>query len=342
MTTPIRLGLFSFAHGHMNSYAHSAQQMPGVALAGVYDDNAQRGQQAADRLDVRYFAEPEGLLAEGLDGAVICAENSKHKPLVLAVAGRVQGILCEKPIATTLADARAMIDRCQATDTRLQIAFPMRFSQPVMHLKRQMDARVLGEIYSAKCTNHGSMPGSWFTDRELAGGGAVIDHTVHVIDLLRWLWGTEVEEVYAEVGHDLLHPGLGIDDVGLLSFRLANGAFGTLDTSWSRPRSYPTWGDVKLEILGERGLLRVDAFEQKLHVSSDKTGKTGWTNWGSNADAGLMADFVAMLREDRPPSVDGTDGLRALEVALAAYESGRTGGPVSLAAAAGSSAGESS
>ncbi len=326
----VRLGLFSFAHMHAASYLHFLKPMAGVTLAGIYDDNSERGRRFAIQADIPYFEKPGSLLDEGVDGVVICSENASHAPLVQQAAGRVRAILCEKPIATTAADGLAMIERCRETGTKLQIAFPMRYSPPVIELKQRIDAGLLGEIYSVKCTNHGSMPGGWFADPELSGGGAVLDHTVHVIDLLRWLWDTEVEEIYAEVGHELLHPGLGIDDVGLLSFRLANGVFGTLDTSWSRPPSYPTWGDVKLDVLGEQGLISVDAFEQNLQVSSDEAGKTSWVNWGSNGDEGLVADFVAMIREDREPFISGEDGQAALEVALAAYESARRAEPVRL------------
>lgn len=188
----------------------------------------------------------------------------------------------------------------------------------------------LGQVFSAKCTNHGSMPGGWFTNETLAGGGAVIDHTVHVIDVLRWLFDTEVIEVFAEVGESLLHPDLGIDDVGLISFALENGIYGTLDTSWSRPSSYPTWGDVKIDILGQNGLLQVNAFRQDLAVSSDEAGKTNWVPWGSNSNLGLIKDFVAMIGHDREPSITGNDGLQALRVALAAYESSRTRQPIEL------------
>ncbi len=326
----IRIGMLSFAHMHAVSYLHFLSQMEGVAIAGIYDDDYDRGGRIAAQCKVPYFRRVDGLLDQDLDGVIICSENALHAPLVLESAGRVQGILCEKPIATTLEDGQAMIDRCRETNTKLQIAFPMRFAPPVIELKQQLDTGVLGDIYSVKTTNHGSMPGRWFVDHKLAGGGAVLDHTVHVIDLLRWFWDTEVEEVYAEVGRELLHPGLGIDDVGLLSFRLANGVFGTLDTSWSRPDSYPTWGDVKLDVLGENGLISVDAFEQNLLVSSEDDGKTSWVNWGSSGDEGLVADFVDMIRADREPSVSGEDGQRALEVALAAYESSRRAEPVAL------------
>jgi predicted dehydrogenase len=189
---------------------------------------------------------------------------------------------------------------------------------------------VLGRIYSLKTTNHGTMPGGWFTDKTLAGGGAVIDHTVHVVDLLRWFWNAEVTEVYAEVGYELLHPGLGIDDAGMLSFALSTGAYGTLDTSWSRPAAFPTWGDVTIEVIGERGVIRLDAFKQHLAVYSNQTIKTQWVHWGSNIDLGLIRDFVEMITEGREPSITGYDGLKALEVALAAYRSAETGQPVPL------------
>jgi predicted dehydrogenase len=325
-----RIGILSFAHMHAYSYAACLRQISGVELVGIADDDLARGQEAAGQFDTRFFTSAETLLDEKLDGIIICAENTRHLPLTELAAPRVPHILCEKPIATTLADAQAIIDVCAAHGTRLQIAFPVRFSPPVQRLKAILDEGTLGRIYSVKSTNHGRMPGGWFVNRAHAGGGAVMDHTVHVIDLLRWFWNTEVTEVYAEVGYSLLHPDLGIDDAGLLSFKLATGAYGTLDASWSRPKSYPTWGDVKLEVLGERGIVRVDAFSQNLALYSDQTGKGQWVHWGSNADLGLIRDFADMIATNREPFITGYDGLKALEVALAAYRSAEWSEPVSL------------
>jgi predicted dehydrogenase len=318
----IRIGMLSFAHMHACSYAACVKQIPGVELVGIADDDPARGREAAEQFSTRLFPSTEALLDEKLDGAILCAAE--------LAAPRVPHILCEKPIATTLADAQAMIDVCAAHGSKLQIAFPVRFSPPVQRLKDILDEGTLGRIYSVKATNHGRMPGGWFVDKALAGGGAVMDHSVHVVDLLRWFWNTEVTEVYAEIGYSLLHPDLGIDDAGLLSFELAIGAYGTLDTSWSRPKSYPTWGDVKLEVLGERGIVRVDAFNQNLAVYSDQIGMGQWVNWGSNIDLGLVQDFVDMIATGREPFITGYDGLKALEVALAAYRSAEQGEPVSL------------
>lgn len=328
---PIRIGMMSFAHGHAHSYTNALRQHPDVTLVGIYDDDTTRGQEMAERYDTTFFADADAMLAEGLDGVIICSENANHRAMVEAAAGKVGHILCEKPIASNAEDGQAIIDVCAATNTKLQIAFPVRFAPTIQWLKTKLESEDLGKIYAVQTTNHGSMPGNWFIKQALSGGGAVIDHTVHVIDLLRWFWKTEVTEVYAEVGNELLHPGLGIDDVGMLSFTLANGVYGTLDTSWSRPPSYSTWGDVKIEVTAEQGVIFVDAFRQHVAVSSNRSGKTQWAGWGSNMDAGLVRDFIDMIRNDTEPSITGTDGLRALEVALAAYQSAQLREPVKLA-----------
>ncbi|MEM7342633.1 MAG: Gfo/Idh/MocA family oxidoreductase [Chloroflexota bacterium] len=326
----MKIGMISYAHGHAGGYTQALQNRSDVTIAGLYDDDAQRATRVGAQYDLPVFTDLQDLLSQGLDGVIICSENAKHRQFVELAAGQTKAILCEKPIATNLPDAQAMIDICEAKQTKLQIAFPVRFAEPIVELKKHLDEQALGRIFSAKCTNHGGMPGDWFIKPALSGGGAVIDHTVHVIDLLRWFWQTEVTEVYAEIGDSLLHPNLGIDDAGMLSFTLANGIYGTLDTSWSRPKSYPTWGDVKIDLVGEKGRIQVDAFRQHLSLSSEQTGKTDWIHWGFNPDQGLVDDFIAMMIEDREPSITGWDGLKALEVALAAYDSARLGQPVSL------------
>lgn len=320
-----RLAMLGVAHMHAHGYAACLKEL-GMSLVGVYDHQLERAKAFADQFGSAAFEEAATLLSENLDGVIICSENIHHRSLVELAAAKVAAILCEKPIATTLEDAQAMIDSCQQHGAKLQIAFPVRFSPPVERLKAQLDEGRLGSVTSVVATNHGRMPGGWFIDKSLAGGGAVMDHTVHVIDLLRWFWQTEVKSVYAEIGNGLLHD-IDIDDAGLLSFTLANGVYGTLDTSWSRPANYPTWGDVKLELLGERGIMRVDAFRQHLTLTAPMGVR--YLGWGSNADMGLVQDFLAVVR-GREPSITGNDGLKALEVALAAYQSAATGEVVQL------------
>ena len=328
MTT--RIGLCSLAHGHAFSYLKCLQQIPDVAVVGAWDEVPGVLERVSHQFGIPTFTDLHALLVSDLDGVIICSANAHHRRHVEMAAVQVPCILCEKPIATTEADGLAMLETCQNTNTRLQIAFPVRFAPAIAETKRLLDQGDLGTVFSAACTNQGSMPGGWFVNAELSGGGAVMDHTVHVIDLLRWFWDTEVTEVYAEIGHGLLHPGLGIDDAGLLSFQLANGIYGTLDTSWSRPPGYRTWGNVALEIVGSEGVLAVDAFGQALTLTCEETGRTHMQPWGTSPDMGLIRDFVDMIQQGRGPSISGHDGVQALRVALAAYTSARTRTPVSL------------
>jgi predicted dehydrogenase len=89
-------------------------------------------------------------------------------------------------------------------------------------------------------------------------------------------------------------------------------------------------GDVKIEVLGEKGLIQVDANSQNVTVSSNMVGQTKLQGWGSNMDLGLIQDFVGMIREGREPFITGYDGLKSMEVALAAYESARAGRPIAI------------
>jgi predicted dehydrogenase len=198
----------------------------------------------------------------------------------------------------------------------------------MVRLKRAVDQGDIGDVVAIRGTNRGRCPFGWFTEPALSGGGAVIDHTVHVTDLMRWLLGSEVVEVYAETSNRMF--GLGFEDTGFLSLQFGNGVFATLDSSWSRPKSFPTWGDVTLSVVGTKGTLTLDMFSQNLVLYSDKTGGVSWSNWGSNIDLLMLGAFVDAVASGSTVPISGVDGLRAAQVALAAYRSARDCGVVQL------------
>jgi predicted dehydrogenase len=238
-------------------------------------------------------------------------------------------VLCEKPLATTVDDARAMVAFSQQRGVVLATAFPMRHSTPVRQLWEKIRAGELGRLLALNGTNRGQNPGGWFIVPELSGGGAVLDHTVHVVDLMRWYTGSEIKVVYAEIG--TMNPDSAIDDIGLLTMEFENDVIAAHDPSWSRPRrSFPTWGDVTLEVIGTEGVATVDAFGQHLLAFEEPIGKMQYLPWGDNADAMMLQDFIDAVRYRQTPAATGQDGLEALRVALAAYESAQLGKPVSL------------
>ena len=325
----IKIGMMSFAHMHATSYAHSIASRADTEMVGIADESPERARQMAERYETRAFESYEALLAEpGLDAVVVCSENVKHRGLVELAAGAGKHVLCEKPLATTLEDGEAMIAACRNAGVQLMTAFPCRYSPVMQRLKATVDSGSAGEVLAFRGTNRGRNPGGWFIDKSLSGGGAMIDHTVHVTDLMRWLLRDEVKDVYAEISNGIGHHDF--DDVAFLTMSFRKGAFGTLDASWSRPKSYPTWGDVTLEVVTERGTLSMDMFAQNLALYSDATDSVSWHNWGGNMDDGLVAAFAAAIAEGSPVPITGEDGLRAAEVALAAYKSAEQRSPVSL------------
>ena len=324
----IRIGIISFAHMHANSYAAAVKALAGAELVAIADEDRLRGEDAAKRFGASYYADYRQMLALDIDAVIVTSENVRHLQMVEDAARAKKQVLCEKPIATTVADAKRMIATCREQGVILQTAFPVRFSPPVRRAREVVQAGQIGKVVAIRGTNHGRNPGGWFADRALSGGGAVLDHTVHVIDLMRWFTGSEVKSVYAEV--DTCFTSGDIDDVGLLTLEFENGIIASHDPSWSRTSSFPTWGDVTMEIVGTGGVTRLDALAQHMTLHSEAKHHTSYEPWGDSFDDGLIADFVDCVREKRAPSISGEDGLRALEVALAAYESARTGRPVTL------------
>ena len=319
-----KIGILSFAHMHAHSYAASLNETPDAELSAIWDDDEKRGKEAAGNYGTRYIKSLKAFLESGLDGVIVCSENIHHRNHVEAAAEAGIWILCEKPLATNVADAKAMIKACSQAGVGLGTAFPCRFVTTLRDVKDQVQRGEIGTLLAAACTNNGAFPGGWFADEEFSGGGAVMDHTVHVADALRWITDQEFTRVYCDHGNTL-HPEVAVEDVGSLHLEMNRGLKVSHVASWNRSASFPTWGDVTMELVGTNGTITVDAFNQKVDVYSDSSAKTEWAFWGDNADSGLVGDFIEAITQRRSPAASGEDGLRAVEVTAAAYHSAQKG-----------------
>ena len=323
----MRIGLWSFAHMHAFSYLSVFGSRDDIEWVGITDEDPDRGARVGRERNVPFVENPDDLLDQ-IDAVVINSANVDHCAMALRAAEAGVPALVEKPIATTVADAKAMVEAFDRAGLTLGISFPCPFFPAFVALQRTVQAGDLGKVLAVKATNHGTMPGGFFIQLERSGGGAVIDHTVHVADLLRRLTGAEALEVYAEIGHGLYHQEW--DDSGFLTINMSDGSFATLDSSWSRPKSFPTWGDVTLKVVGERGNADADLTSQHLEFYPADGSKPTWQGWGTDTNWLMADDFIRALRESRPPRSTGLDGLKALEMALAAYRSAETGKPVKI------------
>ncbi|UKS28591.1 Gfo/Idh/MocA family oxidoreductase [Paenibacillus sp. HWE-109] len=325
----LKVGLISFAHGHAYSYLESLRAMSNVDITGISDEIQSRVEKVTTDYGIPYYANYEDLLATDLDAVVICSENVHHAKLTIAAAQAGKHVLCEKPLGLSLTEMEAMISACQENGVQLMTAFPCRYLASVMKAKEAIDQGEIGEIVAIKGTNRGSLPSGWFLQSELSGGGALLDHTVHVMDLMNWFTQSDVKEVYA-YSATLFNEDINIDDAGMIHVKFANGAIGVLDTSWSRNSSFPTWGDVTMTIIGTKGTIAVDGFAQKNELYSETNGKGVWTFWGDSMDEYLVKGFVTALLNGEQVPITGEDGLRSTVVALAGYESVKLGQPVLL------------
>jgi predicted dehydrogenase len=156
-----------------------------------------------------------GRLLADVDAVVVCSETCVTGRLWKRAARAGKHVLCEKPLATTPDDARAMVAACDKAGVQLMTAFPCRFSPAFEQLAEAVRRGDIGNVLAVRGTNRGRCPGGWFTDPALSGGGAVMDHTVHVTDLLRALLRSEPAEVFCEAGNGILHGDF--DDTGFLA-----------------------------------------------------------------------------------------------------------------------------
>ncbi|HVA90843.1 MAG TPA: Gfo/Idh/MocA family oxidoreductase [Chloroflexota bacterium] len=322
MTGPLRVAILSAAHLHAHAYAAALAALPDASLVAVWDDLATRGGPFAALYGAPFLSTLDQVW-DGCDAVIITAENARHRALCEAACQAGKHVLCEKPPAITREDAEAMIAAADQAGITLGTAFPMRHNLPARALRQAIRQGEVGEVLAVRSTNRGAMPPGWFQDPALAGGGAVIDHTVHVVDLLRWYLNDEPETVYAEISHGLY--GRAVDDAAFLTISFRNGVVVTHDPSWSRPPSYPIWGDITMEVAGTHGIINLDAFNQKVMHFPRHNEHARWLPWGNDADQAMVEDFVSAVRESRPPAATGRDGERALAVALAAYASARAG-----------------
>ncbi|MUV56968.1 Gfo/Idh/MocA family protein [Halogeometricum sp. CBA1124] len=324
----VRVGICSTAHVNAEVYAALLAKLPDVDLVGVSEQTRERAHKLAGTVGTAAMTHRE--LVRAADGVVVCSPTAVHEELVDLALRHDVAVLCEKPLATSLSTAKAIRDRCAKRDLPTGMAMPIRHSRPMARLKERYEAGSIGELVSVSGTNRGRMPGGWFVDPELAGGGAVADHTDHIVDVVRWITSEEVEEVYAETGTRFYE--LPVEDVNLLSMTLSNGASFFLDGSWSTPQKNPFWGDASVELVGTETTLSGDCFGRRYtHVSDTSKDRSNESIfWGADPNNALLREFVAAIRGEATPATSMDDAVRTAAVIAAAYESAERGEPVEV------------
>jgi predicted dehydrogenase len=306
----------------------------GTTLVGVADLAEERARELTQRFGGKAFRDWRELLEVGLDLLVVSLPHNMHVEPAEAAAERGMHVLMEKPLATTLEDARRIIDVCEAARVKLTISFVHRFREELQLARRWLDAGLLGDPLVASERmggQRGSHLPAWVGSKEVAGGGVLMYSAIHGVDRLRWLLSSDVRRVTAETRQFSGDTEVEEAVTALLTFE--SGATATLTAEAPLYRAQPAVWET--ELYGTSGMLRVRTrhFAERSndremeHVDTGPLAKDQGPHYNFARQAQA---FVRAIREDRPPDVTPEDGLKSLEVALAVYRSAVSGETVEL------------
>lgn len=327
-------------------HARALAALPESEFAAVCDADGARAQAIATEYGVpRVFTEPGEMLRSGAVEAVnVCTPHPSHAPVVVAAAAAGVHVLCEKPIAASLADADRMIAAAVRAGVTFGVIFQRRFWPAAMRIRAAIDAGRLGKTTLGECVVRiwrspeyfASDPwrGTWATE----GGGVLMNQAVHAIDQLQWFMGpaAEVTGRIATLRHG---DSIDVEDTAVATVLFANGALGVIEAATTVD---PGFG-YRVSVHGDSGAV-IGVWERH---EGDQGLNDVWTipgeeelreEWaatdlqpdGPSFHQLQIQDFLRAVRDGRPPLVTGEEGRKSLEIIQAIYRSSRTGQPVRL------------
>ncbi len=344
----VRIGVLSHAHGHSNAYCRVMQDFDDVELVACWDDNEQRGREAAAAFGMEFRADAEAVSDDpNIDAVIVATETNRHAQYVELAAAAGKAILCQKPLATTLDDCDRIIDTIRRTGVKFSVAFQMRQDPVNRMIKELVDAKAVGEIAVVRrrhCINvlnneaFFTGPSRWHVD-PVSNVGMFFDDAIHAADWFYWTFGP-AKRVMAEI--DNIVSNVAPDDNGIALFRFESGALGTLFNG-----STTVAGVNTTEIFGAEGTIIQDYGDAVSTLPPRPPGvaplrmiRQGDTDWQEfdlpipesqgERIAGVPRPFVDYVRGLSDEHVSAEEGRKSVEMILGAYRSAREGRRISL------------
>lgn len=302
-------------------------------LVAVMSRNAPRAEDFARRHQVpRFYTKVDDLLADNeVDAVYIATPPHVHAELTIQAAQAGKHVLCEKPMAMTVAEGRHMIEVCRDHGVQLMIAYYRRFFPAIRKMKELVGAGDIGHLVRAHAawadyyTPRADGQRAWLIEPEIAGGGFLTDVATHHLDLLTFFLG-QIQEVSAFV--DTQHFDFAVDDASVLTMRFENGTHATGAFNWNVGASIHAF-----EVCGTKGRLvarNLSANAGTLDVFIGDEHRPYELPAPAITHLGLVEHVVECLRTDRPNALSGEEGLQATRITEAAYQSARDGEVVRL------------
>ena len=294
-TAPVRIGFLGaglIATYHSKSLRRSGAD---VTRAGVYDPDTDRATAFAAASGHRVCAS-EAEVLDSCDAVYVCTWTSEHPRLVAAAAERGRHVFCEKPLAFDARQAEAMARLADEAGITHQVGLVLRRSPAYLWARHLITDPAAGRVMTVVFRDDQFIPvqghygSTWRGDRTKAGAGTLLEHSIHDVDMLRYLVG-DIVRVSAETSH--FHGYEGIDDVATASFRFANGATGVLNSVWHDNLARPS-------------LRRVEVFCERRHIVIDGDDWFGPVSWSDSDGTTGALDGDALVNAVAPMR-DGTD-----------------------------------
>jgi predicted dehydrogenase len=318
-------------HRHAPEYAAH----PDVEIVAFADRVPARAEWCAKKWGGEAFATADEVIAlKNVDAVSVCTSNAFHAPITIAALKAGKHVLCEKPMATSDEESRAMIEAANAAKKFLMIGHNQRLAPLHVKAKQILKSGIIGKVVTFRTSfSHGGPEGwsiegakGWFFDKQQAFVGAMGDLGVHKADLLRWLLGEEIVEASAFV--ERLEKAGDVDDTAVCTLRTESGAIGTLTASWT----HHPGEDNATVVYGTQGILRIGSdprFSVIVNLESGEnqyfeTGRLQTNEAGGQSESGVIRAFVDSIKRKKPPEISGEEGRRALAIILACLESAET------------------
>jgi inositol 2-dehydrogenase len=326
------VGVGEMGRRHAENLRRNVPQARLIAVADVADV---RARQTAAELEIeRSYSSLESMLEDReIDAVVIATPDKFHAQAVKLAAGAGKDILCEKPLALNLPDAREALTAVSKAGRRLQVGFMRRYDPAYAAAMQRIEAGEIGVPVIFKSVGRDKDQPPLAAYESNVNGMIFYTNTIHDFDLARWLMRDEVIGVHAYTTSAIRPEVAKYGDVvaSVVNLQYAQGAIGNVESYAQAVYGY----DVRTEIVGSKGSIAVGSLDRIPAVFL--TAKGGEQMLADHflsrfADAYLteMRDFVETILNDRAPRVSGDDGLRALAIAVAAETSHKQSAPVAV------------
>src|SRR5947209_131424 len=337
---PVRYGIIGCGAIAQRRHIPECVANPESKLVALADPVAERVAELATRHGAKPYADYKEMLKDpNVDAIIVAGPNSLHAQQTIEALQAGKHVLCEKPMATTREDAKAMLDAAKKSGKFLMIGLNQRLMPPHKKAKQILQRGDLGAVLAFRTAfKHPGPEGwsvdagkSWFFKKGQAFMGVTGDLGVHKADLLRWLLGQEFVEVSGFIStldkRDAEGALIDLDDNALLTLKTNNGVIGSMILSWTNYGAeenytvlYCQKGVLSLGTDPNYGVI-VDYRngERELHKVGEMSTNT------KQVASGIIDSFTKSIATNTPPEIDGVEGYRSLDVILTAMDASRTG-----------------